>query len=63
MSRLSNSGRVLLYSLDMELITDRAYRKVRDRDDIVYTWRRMYPTLAFYIIIKPDINIAYYYED
>lgn len=63
MNRLSNSGRVLLYSLEMELITNKAYRCVRDRDDIVYTWRRRYPTLGFYIIIQPDINIAQYYED
>ncbi len=63
MSRLSNSGRVLLYSLDMELITDRAYRKLRERDDIIYAWRRMYPTLDFYIVIQPNINLTAYYED
>jgi hypothetical protein len=60
MSRFTATGRVLLYTLDMDMITDRAYRSIREREDIIYSWRRRYPTLSFYIVIQPNVNI---YED
>jgi len=59
--RLSSTGRILLYTTDMDLITDRAYGSIRDREDIIYSWRRRYPTLSFYIVIQPNVNI--YGED
>jgi hypothetical protein len=49
-------GRILLFSRDLDFVTDRAYKSKADRERIIQIWKRQYPTKDFFIIIKPNID-------
>jgi hypothetical protein len=50
------TGRILLFSRDLDFVTNRAYKSKNDRQRIIQIWKRQYPTKDFFIIIKPNID-------
>ena len=56
MIRKRLTGRILLFSRDLDFVTDRAYKSKNDRQRIIQIWKRQYPTKDFFIIIKPNID-------
>lgn len=56
MNRKRLTGRIILFSRDLDFVTDRAYKSKNDRQRIIQIWKRQYPTKDFFIIIKPNID-------
>jgi hypothetical protein len=50
------TGRIILFSRDLDFVTDRAYKSKNDRERIIQIWKRQYPKKDFFIIIKPNID-------
>jgi hypothetical protein len=50
------SGRISLFSRDLDFVTNRAYKSKTDRERLIQIWKKQYPHKDFFLIIKPNIN-------
>jgi hypothetical protein len=57
--RDSSTGTISLYDADFDFIRSKRYASIKDRNDIIEYWKKLYKLHGkrYSLVINPDINL------